>query len=814
MWATVMSRTRPDVAIVDAGLKASSVDSGMPRVADFPQAEFLKASDEPVRRETVAWMSSGFRWRDRDPERQARIAAALGEAGKDPRLAGHVLSAARGLGGPGDPDGVVDQARQSLPAGEVPAAFGRLDAIAALAWGFQPAGRRGRVVEPVAGADAEIPVLLASLARRAPGLADAARVLAMECALSVRGVLAKPGAEELAWLQVSAEGKDPEAAAEASRLLCLLPADPGVKAWAAKRMASAPAAERLGLLGVLLKGDADAAAIDAVTAALGKAEAAERAALAIEALRRLSGKAPSAWFDALAAGLSEADLSQALDAIAILEPHATEPDAARLLWRLAKEGKESEIRRAALEALAADGAAAASGLDAAALQGMMAKDVPAGIRKAALITAAALGRETLDPILKAEILAGSRLPMEALDALAGRRREGGPPRTLAATRLVAALGESDSAWLRAAAADRIRGVYEGLPEKARSEFARASIRFLADADPGVRGKAAESFETIAGSFDPEEDPAPAAAFAEAVRAEAAKIPLDNTEVLNFFTSLRDPALMEMVAVKGLATTREEILEGALSALEDAMTDDETAFQPTEKTLEALAKLLQDPYAAEDVRRNAASILAKTRAPGASRIVEGFLARANPEEEAIRQEIRDAREEVADDETPEGGAMPGVRPIQAKPAGPATEADAKAEAGKVGRVLWVKKDPRANAFFASIEGKFVALYDAEKRELERFDLFIELAVGNEVTARDAAFDASAVWVGTDRGLFRYGRADRGWAAVPMEGPLQDAAVTRLALDPDGRTLRVTVRPPEGFEQAWRLRLADSAWERVP
>lgn len=46
VWTTVMSRTRDDVAIVDAGLKASSVDSGMPRVADFPQAEFQKASDE------------------------------------------------------------------------------------------------------------------------------------------------------------------------------------------------------------------------------------------------------------------------------------------------------------------------------------------------------------------------------------------------------------------------------------------------------------------------------------------------------------------------------------------------------------------------------------------------------------------------------------------------------------------------------------------------------------------------------------------------------------------------------------------------
>ncbi len=45
VWTTVMSRTRPDIAIVDAGLKASSVDSGMPRVADS-KAEFLKASDE------------------------------------------------------------------------------------------------------------------------------------------------------------------------------------------------------------------------------------------------------------------------------------------------------------------------------------------------------------------------------------------------------------------------------------------------------------------------------------------------------------------------------------------------------------------------------------------------------------------------------------------------------------------------------------------------------------------------------------------------------------------------------------------------
>jgi 3-hydroxy-D-aspartate aldolase len=46
VWTTVMSRTAPERAVVDAGLKASSVDSGMPRVADREGAEYLKASDE------------------------------------------------------------------------------------------------------------------------------------------------------------------------------------------------------------------------------------------------------------------------------------------------------------------------------------------------------------------------------------------------------------------------------------------------------------------------------------------------------------------------------------------------------------------------------------------------------------------------------------------------------------------------------------------------------------------------------------------------------------------------------------------------
>jgi D-serine deaminase-like pyridoxal phosphate-dependent protein len=46
VWTTVMSRPNAARAVVDAGLKASSVDSGMPQVWNLPGVEFVKASDE------------------------------------------------------------------------------------------------------------------------------------------------------------------------------------------------------------------------------------------------------------------------------------------------------------------------------------------------------------------------------------------------------------------------------------------------------------------------------------------------------------------------------------------------------------------------------------------------------------------------------------------------------------------------------------------------------------------------------------------------------------------------------------------------
>jgi len=46
VWTTVMSRPGAARAVVDAGLKASSVDSGMPQPWQLPGVDYVKASDE------------------------------------------------------------------------------------------------------------------------------------------------------------------------------------------------------------------------------------------------------------------------------------------------------------------------------------------------------------------------------------------------------------------------------------------------------------------------------------------------------------------------------------------------------------------------------------------------------------------------------------------------------------------------------------------------------------------------------------------------------------------------------------------------
>jgi 3-hydroxy-D-aspartate aldolase len=46
IWTSIMSKVRPDTAICDAGLKAQSVDSGLPVIFGRDDIAYIKCSDE------------------------------------------------------------------------------------------------------------------------------------------------------------------------------------------------------------------------------------------------------------------------------------------------------------------------------------------------------------------------------------------------------------------------------------------------------------------------------------------------------------------------------------------------------------------------------------------------------------------------------------------------------------------------------------------------------------------------------------------------------------------------------------------------
>ena len=60
IWTTVMSRPTPDRAVVDAGLKALSIDSGLPVVTDYPEVNYARASDEHGKLEIRNPSQEGF----------------------------------------------------------------------------------------------------------------------------------------------------------------------------------------------------------------------------------------------------------------------------------------------------------------------------------------------------------------------------------------------------------------------------------------------------------------------------------------------------------------------------------------------------------------------------------------------------------------------------------------------------------------------------------------------------------------------------------------------------------------------------------
>ncbi|MFZ9734131.1 MAG: DSD1 family PLP-dependent enzyme [Burkholderiaceae bacterium] len=63
VWAGVMSRPTPDRAVVDAGLKAFSVDSGLPQIYEMPGVTYVKASDEHGVLRTTTMLALGDKLR-------------------------------------------------------------------------------------------------------------------------------------------------------------------------------------------------------------------------------------------------------------------------------------------------------------------------------------------------------------------------------------------------------------------------------------------------------------------------------------------------------------------------------------------------------------------------------------------------------------------------------------------------------------------------------------------------------------------------------------------------------------------------------
>lgn len=60
IWTTVMSRPTSNRGVVDAGLKALSIDSGLPVVSDYPDVVYARASDEHGKLEIKDPSQEGF----------------------------------------------------------------------------------------------------------------------------------------------------------------------------------------------------------------------------------------------------------------------------------------------------------------------------------------------------------------------------------------------------------------------------------------------------------------------------------------------------------------------------------------------------------------------------------------------------------------------------------------------------------------------------------------------------------------------------------------------------------------------------------
>lgn len=129
---------------------------------------------------------------------------------------------------------------------------------------------------------------------------------------------------------------------------------------------------------------------------------------------------------------------------------------------------------------------------------------------------------------------------------------------------------------------------------------------------------------------------------------------------------------------------------------------------------------------------------------------------------------------------------------------------------VADIAWVVQDTTApNLRWIGTKDQFVFLDDARKWELLRWPEILMDMDRPALAAHSAAFNAEAVWIGTDCGLLRYDRRGGEWTQEIIADELIDAGVDVVVMGNETLTVRV-VR--DGATERWRYWWDYDSWQR--
>jgi len=189
---------------------------------------------------------------------------------------------------------------------------------------------------------------------------------------------------------------------------------------------------------------------------------------------------------------------------------------------------------------------------------------------------------------------------------------------------------------------------------------------------------------------------------------------------------------------------------------------------------AVVEMLSDPKPSR--RMAAAHVLARYGSPEHVPKLKTLVASSPPK---LRAALQDA-----------------ITSIQARSAapppriGPVSDEQLRAKLAKVGKILWIEKDPvQPQLRWAAIEKKFVLVVDVKTGHTVNFAEALEVLGYKQLSPSAIAFTKDIVWVGTDHGLLAFERWARSWNAYSIGLKHLDVPVKTLRFE--GKELLVTV-----------------------